>query len=578
MSLETSLKTLTDEAKRISQYYKDPELLFNDLKTLPEDVIDDLIEFYAQRCIRKTGQKKGKVKMVNAIRLEVLHRLKEKSEVNLELMNNLMDGVRNKSPKLFEHCSDDIKNAITMFEEKKKDAFTIWKTPARMFLSIYFHKKVEKEVNDALDEVASHLIKKFELTDWTYHKVDFRGATQLGDESCWFALYPKDAGSHQNAYQLFMSIHPKGFMSGVYTGKNVKIDKEDAEDFSSFDEAITNLEGHTKNVLEFNKNIILKEDNKKNEDNSKAKTEEEVEDIDFGEQGSPYSIELALETMFLGKDKLESILSALKTKKNIILQGPPGVGKTFIARKLAWILNQEENDSYIDMVQFHQSYSYEDFIQGIRPQEDGTFHVQDGVFFNFCEKARKNENKNFFFIIDEINRGNLSKIFGELMMLIEADKRNEENSISLTYSKKDESFYIPKNVHIIGTMNTADRSLALVDYALRRRFAFVTLNPEYESDKFHTYLITRGVKKELADLIVSKMTRLNTKIANHYKQLGKGFEIGHSFFSSLPEDIPHNLKWYKEVIRTEIAPLLEEYWFDDEETATSEINLLLDVA
>ena len=163
-------------------------------------------------------------------------------------------------------------------------------------------------------------------------------------------------------------------------------------------------------------------------------------------------------------------------------------------------------------------------------------------------------------------------------MLIEADKRTDEYAIKLTYSKDEESFYIPDNVHIIGTMNTADRSLAMVDYALRRRFAFINLKPEYKSKKFHSHLKDNGVPETVAINIVNKMTELNEKIVNHYKQLGKGFAIGHSFFSSLPEDIEYNMKWYRSVIKTEIAPLLHEYWFDDEEKAKEEVDSLLRAA
>lgn len=183
---------------------------------------------------------------------------------------------------------------------------------------------------------------------------------------------------------------------------------------------------------------------------------------------------------FISEQQFFQTVTLLKRKKNIILQGPPGVGKTFIARKLAYQIMQEVKDANIEMVQFHQSYSYEDFIQGLRPTQQGSFDLKDGIFFSFCRRALAHPDKPFFFIIDEINRGNLGKIFGELMMLIEADKRAEKFALKLTYAEDEEDrFYVPENLYIIGTMNTADRSLAIVDYALRRRFAFINLQPDY---------------------------------------------------------------------------------------------------
>ncbi|MBK8662401.1 MAG: AAA family ATPase [Ignavibacteriales bacterium] len=193
------------------------------------------------------------------------------------------------------------------------------------------------------------------------------------------------------------------------------------------------------------------------------------------------------EKPFLSESKFEDIINLLKRKKNIILQGAPGVGKDFSQKKIAYQFMGKEDDSQIQLVQFHQSYSYEDFIQGIRPNENGSYSIKNGIFFSFCRRAENHPEKEFFFIIDEINRGNLSKIFGEMMMLLEPDKRNDKYAVRLTYSDDGEKFHIPDNVYLIGTMNTADRSLAMVDYALRRRFAFVNIEPEF-GDQFAKYL------------------------------------------------------------------------------------------
>ena len=226
------------------------------------------------------------------------------------------------------------------------------------------------------------------------------------------------------------------------------------------------------------------------------------------------------------------------------------------------------------MVQFHQSLCYEDFVQGYRPGAGGEFVLKDGVFFRFSEQARAHEATHVF-VIDEINRGNLSKILGELMMLIEADKRGPNYAVPLTYQPAGETpFYVPENLYIIGMMNTADRSLALVDYALRRRFSFIDLEPAYESPRFAEYLRERW-PLDLVEHITGSLAHLNLKIAEDRANLGPGFCIGHSYFCV--EDASETLgpKHFRQIVRTEIAPMLKEYWFDQPETAERHIEKLL---
>ena len=275
---------------------------------------------------------------------------------------------------------------------------------------------------------------------------------------------------------------------------------------------------------------------------------------------------------FITEHDFLQTVTLLKRKKNIILQGPPGVGKTFIARKLAYEIMQEVKDANIEMVQFHQSYSYEDFIQGLRPTQKGGFDLRDGIFYSFCQRALAHPDRPFFFIIDEINRGNLSKIFGELMMLIEADKREEKFALKLTYAEDEEDrFYVPENLFIIGTMNTADRSLAIVDYALRRRFAFVTLQPDY-GDNFRSFLSAKGLSTPLVEHICSSVTKVNGKIKEDIN-LGEGFQIGHSYFCTYPANEDEN-KWWSEILSFELKPLLEEIWFDDSAKVTEILKQL----
>ena len=217
-----------------------------------------------------------------------------------------------------------------------------------------------------------------------------------------------------------------------------------------------------------------------------------------------YTIDLALKDVFLSEDEFRSFLASFSRKKNAIIQGPPGVGKTFIAHRLAYLLIGYEAQDRVAMVQFHQSYSYEDFVQGWRPTEKGGFDRRDGVFFEFCMKARNDSHPDskYVFIIDEINRGNLSKIFGELFMLLESDKRGPKWAVPLTYAPRD-AFHVPANLYVLGLMNTADRSLAMVDYALRRRFTFLDLRPAFDKPEFPSYLAAKGVEDELINRIVS---------------------------------------------------------------------------
>lgn len=266
--------------------------------------------------------------------------------------------------------------------------------------------------------------------------------------------------------------------------------------------------------------------------------------------------------VFLPKQTVDTLITVFRAKKNMILQGPPGVGKSFIAKSLAYALIGDADEQRVAMIQFHQSYAYEDFMQGYRPTDGGNFELKNGIFFEFCKKAARDKDRGYVFIIDEINRGNLSKIFGEAMMLIEPDKRGDAFKIALTYSKTaTDHFSVPANVHILGLMNTADRSLALVDYALRRRFAFHTLEPMFHSDAFAAHLRSAGAPQALIQFVKHRMGELNEQIDKD-PDLRSGFRIGHSFFCSKPASGIFDAAWYKHIIDYEIAPLIREYWFE----------------
>jgi len=278
------------------------------------------------------------------------------------------------------------------------------------------------------------------------------------------------------------------------------------------------------------------------------------EDEDRAVVYPPYTVDDFLDEVYMDEDVYDNIVAVLRNKKNIILQGAPGVGKTFVAKRLAYAIMGVKDVERVMMVQFHQSYSYEDFIMGFRPTATG-FELRKGAFYNFCKKAEIDSDNDYFFIIDEINRGNLSKIFGELFMLIENDKRGIE--LQLLYS--DEKFAVPKNVYIIGMMNTADRSLAMLDYALRRRFAFFDIKPGFETPGFREYRM--ALDNEKFNKLISCVENLNRVIAVD-ESLGEGFCIGHSYFCNLQPDTIND-DWLYSVVEYELIPLLKEYWFDE---------------
>ena len=279
----------------------------------------------------------------------------------------------------------------------------------------------------------------------------------------------------------------------------------------------------------------------------------------------PYTKEDFLSEVYMTEEKYDRLAGVLLNKMNNILQGAPGVGKTFAAKRLAYSLMGEKDDSRIEFVQFHQNYSYEDFMMGYKPSGD-SFELKYGVFYRFCKKAENQPDKKYFFIIDEINRGNLSKIFGELLMLIEKDYRGTK--ATLAYNGMP--FTVPENLYIIGMMNTADRSLAMIDYALRRRFSFFEIEPGFESKGFSDY--QRTLENDTFDELIKKVIELNEEISRD-KSLGKGFCIGHSYFCGRTKKTCTD-EWMQSVVDYDILPMLQEYWFDDDSKVQRWDNIL----
>lgn len=298
-----------------------------------------------------------------------------------------------------------------------------------------------------------------------------------------------------------------------------------------------------------------------------------------GLQGDIYTLDsIEEDASFVPRPELEAMSERLLSKKNLVLQGPPGTGKTWLARRLAWTLCNERDSRRTVVIQFHPSMAYEDFVRGYRPTaaEGGGLELADGPFLEVSESARKDPERRYVLVIEEINRGNPAQIFGELLTLIEADKRNSEAGMRLAYPRhEDERFHVPANVYIIGTMNVADRSLALVDMALRRRFAFIELEPKFGSDWAQH---VSGLGYDLAELeqFGARMDALNKQIAED-RSLGRQFCIGHSFVTPANTYEASGLntrQWLDRVVRTEIKPLLEEYWFDRPDMVKTQVGLL----
>ena len=294
---------------------------------------------------------------------------------------------------------------------------------------------------------------------------------------------------------------------------------------------------------------------------------------------APYSVDDILnDGCFLDRDEIDLLLDRLRTKKNLILQGPPGTGKTWLAKRLAFALMGQKDDSRIRAVQFHPNLSYEDFVRGWRPTGEGKLSLADGVFMEAIKAADKDPSAKFVVIIEEINRGNPAQIFGELLTLLEASKRTHDEALELCYPDADgmrRPVHIPGNLHVIGTMNIADRSLALVDLALRRRFCFVGLEPRL-GNTWQKWIVEKcAAEPALVADIEYRITELNAQIAADAR-LGKPFRIGHSYVTPVhPLETGGTRQWFRQVVETEIGPLLDEYWFDAPEEAEQAIARLI---
>lgn len=262
-----------------------------------------------------------------------------------------------------------------------------------------------------------------------------------------------------------------------------------------------------------------------------------------------------LKMVYVDQNEIDILKYLIESNKNLIIQGPPGVGKNFVAKNLADSIVSERDSEFVKIIRFHENYSYDYFVES--PSNQG----EKGIFYNFCQKAMENPNYSFFFIIDDIDKGNISQIFGELFSLIDKDKRGEKYKIPLFYSQ--ESFFVPENVHIIGLLNASNRSSITTDYAFRRKFSFFDLKPGFNSKNFENYMDLEFFKNTHFKKVINKIKELNSYIEKD-DSLGSGFCIGHSYFCNLEHNVDVNQQ-LKSIIQFKIIPLLREYWFDEPE-------------
>lgn len=545
--MQIQFQFVVDEAARYAAFVEQPDKLYHFVNELPENVI--------QQVFGECNDFEENFQHLNLMRVQIAHLLLNGTKISERSIEKITQKICEKDKKYFSHLPDKVLQQLVHY--KLIDNYSIYsylKETWNVFHVFVYRDEIKKKVQLYLKQISEQVIKDLQLSDYKSTWTDFAG--EMGglhrsfstSTKCEIELSPSETITgefYKCRLKLSEDSNIRLFKNALLFGNQSEL----VEHTNSYEQSIQILQNLKPKLFQLNRMCA----NQAEEREILLSEDDEIK---------PYVFAADPDKPFIAEADFLQAVELLKRKKNVILQGSPGVGKTFVARKLAYQIMGEQNDAQIEMVQFHQSYAYEDFVQGLRPTSDGGgFKLQNGAFYDFCRAAKAEPERQFFFIIDEINRGNLSKIFGELMMLVEADKRSPKYALKLTYAEPDaERFFVPPNVFIIGTMNTADRSLAIVDYALRRRFAFVKLEPEFGAP-FREFLAQRNVSSDLIEDLCRALNQTNRKICDDVN-LGNGFQIGHSFFCQKNRDDDERA-WLAQIVDFEIRPLLEELWFDD---------------
>lgn len=555
--MQAEFEYLQQLAQQYHQLSENPTQLFDYLSKWDKTHLQGLLEKY---------DLPSAFSPIQLLRMESLRQLLAGQKLDLAKIEEIKQRIRQKNRTYFAHLEPAVLDLLSEYSVSNRDVFQGYQKTWTIFLPLIFEGELRETVRKYLERIGQQLNVDLKLKKYAVKITDFRGGSPFGSDAAMVALHLAGSKGHKESNQFLLKFG--GITTaGKQAGENLKPDKMVLNQLwavHSYAEALAIFEQVKAEVIGFNDKILGIE----TEEAALILSPEiiplaVVREPEEAPYVPKYRYEDDPERPFLPTDQFVRLVHLLKRKRNIILQGPPGVGKTFLATRLAYGLMGFKDNAHIQRLQFHQSYSYEDFVQGLRPAPNGGFELRNGVFYECCQKARMQPDQAFFLIIDEINRGNLSKILGELLQLIEADKRSENYAVRLTYSTaREPDFFVPPNLYLIGTMNTADRSLAIIDYALRRRFAFVDIEPNYD-ESFVDYLQKQGISPTLAQHIARQIPLLNEEIVRD-PNLGKDFRLGHSYFCTYSPALDEG-QWYQDLLRYEIRPMLEEMWFDQPE-------------
>lgn len=565
--MSNEIKVLTNKDEIIS-YIKEKTLFFNEISNNTAKLYQELnnLKNTSQLELLLETYKTSAGQILNILRYAVLNAIKNNEIITSELVEEIKEKIVSKDLNYLKKYLDDtiIQSIIGYKSKNGGNPFRSWIAPFRIFYTFFYYGECKNNIIKYLKNLGNSIISELNLIDYKISLTGFEGPQNQGQNNVWVNAFPERLKNYNNSICFFFEIKDGKLLAGITKSQKNKIPIELKREFlskeyDSYDEAVQVLKSAKEYVVNINDNIksdsqddTLTDITPYTEDLKTLEAGFNIDILEKEEAGDSYTKQDFLNDVFMEEEKYEILKNLLLNKKNIILQGAPGTGKTYTAKRLAYSIIGKIDTSKVKMVQFHQSYGYEDFIMGYRPTKSG-FELKEGPFYEFCKIAQDDEKNKYFFIIDEINRGKISKIFGELLMLVETDKRGQ--SLQLLY--KNEQFSVPSNVYIIGMMNTADRSLAIMDYALRRRFSFFDFKPAFDTSSFKEYQSDKD--NENYNKLIQEIIKLNKAISED-SCLGDGFMIGHSYFCT---NSKIDNEWLQSIIDYEIIPLLKEYWFDE---------------